>query len=83
MKIYRMVSKKSNVFLFFQVTHFPPGKWRVSCVSTSVHAAHFLIELEYFLIVILELVEQLSRKPFTCVSSSPGKDIEKKERIFF
>ena len=31
----------SSFLLFFQMTHFPPGKWRLSCAPTSIHAAHF------------------------------------------
>ena len=29
-------------FLFFQLTHVPPGKWKPSCAATSIHVEHLL-----------------------------------------
>ena len=52
-------------FLFFQVTSFPPGKWRLSCAATTVHAARYSYRPEYLdqnPQEDLELVKQFSRK---------------------
>ena len=53
----------STLFLFFQMTHFPPGKWRRSCAATTIHAHTFYRprvpwsqSAKY-----LELVEQFAR----------------------
>ena len=47
MKISSMVSEMSNFFLFFQVTYVPPWKLRLSCATTSIHAAHLFIDPKY------------------------------------
>ena len=42
MKIGWMVSEIFNVFLFFHVTHFPHGKWRLSYAATPYRLQHIL-----------------------------------------
>ena len=61
---WKMVSEIFKVFYSFSRWHFPLEKWRLSCVATFVHAAHFY--RTQWLYHNLELVEQFSRKLTIC-----------------
>ena len=76
----------STFSLFFLVTHFQPGKWRLSCVPTSIHAPHFVIDFEYLdrnpQQKSLKLDKQFARKLTTVyVFSTPLEKVENNQKF--
>ena len=62
--------------VFFKVTHFPTGKWRLSCVAASYYATHVIIDPKYLdhnPQAYLELGEPLWENWLCVFSTSHGK----------
>ena len=67
-------------FSVFQMTHFPPGKWRPSSCAAHRFMPHAFVEIEHLVHnpqTIIELIEPFSRKLTICVFHFAWEKVEK------